>query len=78
MLAPRGKEEAIVTWTQPIVMDNEGHQLNVTSSRQPGVTLPEGLHTILIQATDQSGNQGTCRFVVNVTGKLVGFHSICQ
>ena len=68
VLVPRGKEEAVVTWTQPIVMDNEGYQLNVTSSRQPGVTLPEGLHAILIKAVDQSGNQATCRFVVNVTG----------
>ncbi|XP_022093384.1 sushi, von Willebrand factor type A, EGF and pentraxin domain-containing protein 1-like isoform X2 [Acanthaster planci] len=67
LLAPRGKAEAIVRWTQPVVMDNAGNQLNITSSRQPGVTLPEGLHAIVIQASDQAGNQGTCRFVVNIT-----------
>ncbi|XP_038050592.1 sushi, von Willebrand factor type A, EGF and pentraxin domain-containing protein 1-like isoform X2 [Patiria miniata] len=67
LLAPRGRDEAVVTWTQPVVMDNAGNQLNITSSRNPGVALPEGLHAILIQAVDRAGNQGTCRFVVNIT-----------
>ncbi|XP_033637821.1 sushi, von Willebrand factor type A, EGF and pentraxin domain-containing protein 1-like [Asterias rubens] len=60
--APRGETTAVVTWTLPIVIDNEGNELIVNSSRHSGASFHEGMFAVLIQATDQAGNQGTCRF----------------
>ena len=67
--APAGMTEAVVTWDMPQPVDTHSEIWNLTSSRQPGVTLPEGTHAIIITATDSAGNTATCRFYVTVQGK---------
>ncbi|XP_077993538.1 uncharacterized protein LOC144447400 [Glandiceps talaboti] len=65
--AAMGETSAAVSWTDPIVFDNSGLPLTVTTSKPNGVTLNEGQHSVVIYATDTAGNQATCRFDVMVT-----------
>ncbi|XP_030837511.1 sushi, von Willebrand factor type A, EGF and pentraxin domain-containing protein 1 isoform X2 [Strongylocentrotus purpuratus] len=64
--APAGMTEVVVTWDMPQPVDTHSQIYNFTSSRQPGVTLPEGTHAIIITATDLNGNNATCRFYITV------------
>ncbi|XP_070536067.1 uncharacterized protein [Ptychodera flava] len=66
IFATRGQTSATATWTEPMVLDNSGLPLTVTSSKVNGVTLNEGPHTVVIYATDQAGNQAMCRFVITI------------
>lgn len=61
--------EVNVTWDMPQPVDTHSEIYNFTSSRQPGVTLPEGTHAIIITATDSYGNTATCRFYITVQRK---------
>ena len=54
-----------VTWDEPIFSDNSAKLANVQRSHDPGV-FPLGETEIVYTASDESGNNATCKIVVNV------------
>ncbi|XP_070536967.1 hyalin-like [Ptychodera flava] len=61
-----GQSTASVTWAEPTATDNSGISPNLTSTYLPGFEFPAGETRVSYVATDNSGNQGTCAFVVTV------------
>lgn len=55
---------SFIDWDPPIIYDNSNTALDVTQSMQPGF-LGVGIHQVIYNATDASGNHNSC--VVNVT-----------
>ncbi|MEM6966726.1 MAG: T9SS type A sorting domain-containing protein, partial [Bacteroidota bacterium] len=72
---------SIVTYGAPIVADNCGAVTFDISGPLTGSTFPFGETTITITATDDSGNETTCDFVINIehtlTSDIVGTDSPC-
>jgi uncharacterized repeat protein (TIGR01451 family) len=60
---------AVVTYPAPIVSDNCPGVTLVTTPPS-GSTFPIGRTTVTAIATDTSGNQATCSFIVSVSGTL--------
>ena len=68
--ADPGQNFATVSWDTPNVMDNSGESLTATADRVSGSTFPFGVTTVNVNATDSSGNVGTCDFNITVQGGL--------
>ncbi|MCX7549257.1 HYR domain-containing protein, partial [Xanthomarina sp. F2636L] len=60
-----GQCDAVVTWTVPTGADNCAG-FNVTSSHNPGDTLPIGVTTVTYTITDAAGLTNSCSFDVTV------------
>ena len=60
-----GMSTAVVTWTEPIAVDNSGSQ-TLTSSHSPGSSFKIGLTFVLYTSVDTSGNKATATFSVLV------------
>ncbi|WP_254094638.1 HYR domain-containing protein [Dawidia soli] len=58
---------ALVNWTPPTVTDNCDAAPVVTATNAPGSTFALGIHTVIYEATDASGNKETCSFTITVT-----------
>ena len=55
-----------VTWSEPTAVDNSGSIPAVTQSHQPGDVFVVGSTEVTYVFTDQSGNEATCSFVINL------------
>ena len=62
-----GEPFGTATWDIPAVLDNGGN-VNVTSTHQPGDTFDIGSTTVVYTANDTAGNIATIKFVVFVSG----------
>ena len=58
-----------VTWLDPVVSDNSGQAVTLTSSVAKGSSLGPGIHVVRLTATDQSGNRASCNFIISVQGR---------
>ena len=58
-----GMSTAVVTWTEPIAVDNSGSQ-TLTSSHTPGSSFKIGATVVLYTSVDSSGNKATANFSV--------------
>ena len=70
--APRGNEEANVTWSVS-AWDNSGTQPNVSCSEDMGLK-EEGDLDIRCTARDAAGNERLCVFTVSVEGRQISFY----
>ena len=61
---------ATVSWTVPSVTDNSGISPQVSSNFAPNSAFSVGTTVVQYTATDNTGNQATCGFNVNVIGKI--------
>ena len=68
--ADRMKNHTGVTWPTVAAYDNSGKRPHLVSSGVKDVYY-QGKHIIQFNATDDAGNQKTCRFEITVTGKTV-------
>ena len=59
---------ALVNWSEPVATDNSGVAPTVTSNYQSPQRFSQGTHVITNTAVDQSGNNATCKFQVQVLG----------
>ena len=79
--AERERFSALVNWTVPGATDNSGEVPTVTSNCYPPRRFSQGTHVITYTALDQSGNNATCTFTIEVTGneKVSGdvFYDMC-
>ena len=57
-----------MNWTEPVATDNSGVAPTVTSNYQSPQRFIQGTHVIIYTAVDQSGNNATCKFHVQVLG----------
>ena len=57
-----------VTWLDPVVTDNDGQNVTLTSSVAKGSSLGPGVHVVRLTAADVSGNHASCNFVISVQG----------
>ncbi|XP_033099724.1 uncharacterized protein LOC117103264 [Anneissia japonica] len=60
-----GVDYASVTWQAPTYNDNSFQEVIVTNQMQP-IDLKVGIHEIVYNFTDESGNQASCSFTVTV------------
>ncbi|XP_033626666.1 uncharacterized protein LOC117289582 isoform X33 [Asterias rubens] len=65
-VASQGSNVATVTWVEPTATDNSGGNVQRSSDRSPGQSFGLGSTQVTYTFTDPSGNQATCRFIVNV------------
>ncbi|MCI5083582.1 MAG: HYR domain-containing protein, partial [Saprospiraceae bacterium] len=61
-----GIGEINVDWTEPLVEDNCGDPITITSDFNPGDGFALGVTTVTYTAVDAAGNEATCSFNVNV------------
>ncbi|PIK59538.1 putative low-density lipoprotein receptor-related protein 2 [Apostichopus japonicus] len=66
LVASTGEITAVANWESPTVHDREGHVLNISATPEAGTALGEGMHFVVIQAFDDSGNRGSCFFTIEV------------
>ena len=66
---PNSQSTQVVTWTPPTATDDSGQLPVITSSHNPGQAFPVGDTTVIYTARDGSGNQATCTFVIQVSGR---------
>ncbi|KAK7466019.1 hypothetical protein BaRGS_00037420, partial [Batillaria attramentaria] len=64
--APLGKD-TLVHWSPPVVADNSRNPAHVDSDLEPGAAFPVGITQVTYTATDDSGNNASCTFSVNIT-----------
>ena len=57
-----------VSWADPVITDNSGEEVTLTSDPAKGSMLEVGSHTVEVKATDASGNDASCVFFVSVQG----------
>ena len=57
-----------VSWGDPVITDNSGEEVTLTSDPAKGSMLEVGSHTVGVKATDASGNNASCVFFVSVQG----------
>ena len=69
--AERDQFTALVNWTEPVATDNSGVEPNVMSNYQSPQRFSQGIHVITYTAVDQSGNNATCTFQVEVLGNQI-------
>lgn len=62
-----GLATAMVTWTPPLVTDNNA-VVETTSSHRPGDRFPIGTTEVIYVARDQHDNLGSSSFTVTVVG----------
>ncbi|XP_071954521.1 hyalin-like isoform X2 [Antedon mediterranea] len=58
-----------VTWSDPTVTDNLHNDISATCSPESGSIFGVGSTIVTCSATDDTGNVGSCSFVVHVTGQ---------
>jgi len=63
----------IPPWTFPTATDNCSNPV-ITSPFTPDSSFTVGIHTFLILATDNSGNQDTCTVIIDVNGVSPSFN----
>ena len=63
---PVGTCTAVVTYTATVTDNCPGAAITVISGLPSGSTFPTGVTTVVLQATDASGNTATCSFTVTV------------
>ena len=61
---PLGTTSRIVTWTEPTATDNNGGEVNIVMSHQPGQSFPQGTTEVTYTFTDAVGNLNTCSFII--------------
>ena len=70
-----------MNWTVPGATDNSGEVPKVTSNYYPPRRFSQGTHVIKYTALDQSGNNATCTFTIEIIGneKVSGdvFYDMC-
>ncbi|XP_072013682.1 uncharacterized protein [Amphiura filiformis] len=64
---PIGTSSRIVSWIEPIAVDNSGGQPLVSQSHQSGQSFPVGSSQVEYRFTDNAGNTATCAFVITVS-----------
>ena len=64
-----------VDWVVPTATDNCDPDPLVTYSSAPGSEYPAGFTTVYIYATDPSGNQDTCSFVIFIQAPPLGLEN---
>ncbi|KAL9960419.1 hypothetical protein ACROYT_G033874 [Oculina patagonica] len=67
--APECSFSALVTWNEPVPIDNSGHVSISYPAIRPHVNLSIGLYNVLYSASDSSGNSANCTFIVQVARK---------
>ena len=65
-----GKDFATVEWAPPVVHENTGRDVEITSDREWGGELDLGETKVTLTATDYAGNSANCTFTVTVIGEL--------
>ena len=60
-------QSAVVSWQTPVASDNCGFA-TIGSSHNSGDSFPRGLTRVIYIATDESGNETTCEFEINIKG----------
>lgn len=73
ILTPVNPCTAIPNWTFPTALDNCSDVSVDSSFWRPGDAFPVGVTSVVILATDASGNFDTCQFTVSVIGLPPGF-----
>ena len=70
-LEPKDPDEdkTVVEWSDPIANDNSGTSPIVSCSVNSGDRLSTGTTKVTCEARDESGNQATCSFTVEIDGK---------
>ncbi|XP_070184227.1 sushi, von Willebrand factor type A, EGF and pentraxin domain-containing protein 1-like isoform X2 [Littorina saxatilis] len=58
-----------VTWVDPVVNDNSGQSVTLSSSLAKGAALGPGFHVIRVTATDNDSNSAACNFVITVQAR---------
>ena len=61
---PLGTTSRIVTWTEPTATDNNGGEVNIVKSHQPGQSFPQGTTEVTYTFTDAVGNLNSCSFII--------------
>ena len=73
VIADKGKTTATVTWAPVKATDNDN--IPITPQPRPDIRspheFPEGTHTVVYTATDQTNNKRFCSFKVKVQGKTL-------
>ena len=59
----------MVEWSDPVANDNSGTNPIVTCNVNSGDRLSTGTSKVMCEARDESGNQATCFFTVQIVGK---------
>ena len=65
-----GKDFATVQWVPPVVHENTGRDVDITSDREWGGEFEFGETEVTLIATDDAGNSANCTFTVTVIGEL--------
>ncbi|XP_072014217.1 hyalin-like [Amphiura filiformis] len=61
---PLGTTSRVASWTAPSATDNNGGEVTVTMSHQPGQSFPLGTTEVTYTFTDEVGNSNTCAFII--------------
>ena len=69
--AERETFSAEVNWTVPTAIDNSGFEPSINSNYHPPQRFLQGNYIVIYSAVDQSGNKATCRFTIEVIGKIL-------
>lgn len=64
---------AEVIWDEPQFSDNSGETPKVERTHAPGL-FPRGMTIVIYTASDESGNNSTCKLEIEVIRKM----SLCQ
>ena len=64
---PIGSMGVVVTWTEPVAMDNSGTVLLTVKTHSPGTLFETGSTVVRYEYEDPSGNSASCEFNVTVT-----------
>ena len=66
---PLNQSTALAVWDGPECSDNSGSSLTLTCSIESGKQFRIGKTGVVCDAIDYSGNNATCAFTIDVTGK---------
>ena len=69
---------ALLTWTEPVAVDNSGNVSIIYPAIRLPVNLSIGLYNVLYAAIDSSGNQANCTFIVQVASKSLHLSKLVQ
>ena len=65
-----GQPTALAVWQNPSATDNSGDKPTVTCKPMPRSNFTIGQTLVTCDAVDNSGNNNTCAFQINVKGSL--------
>ena len=60
-------QSAVVTWQTPLASDNCGSPI-ISSNYNSGDSFPRGMTKVIYTSTDESGNEATCEFEIDIKG----------